>query len=89
MRPSNVLRIGAISLFLAGWFRELTVVHGQFWPVLVGYAWISMSYPIMLSGCVFVANKWYNDKERAFLVVRDQKKLLGLEVNIIFINNLQ
>lgn len=67
MRPSNVLRIGAISLFLAGWFRELTVVHGQFWPVLVGYAWISMSYPIMLSGCVFVANKWYNDKERALV----------------------
>lgn len=67
MRPSTVLRIGAINLFMGGWFRELTVLDGDFWPVLVGYAWLSMTYPIVLSGCVFVANKWFNDKERALV----------------------
>jgi len=45
----------------------LAVYLDSFWPVLVGYAWLSLSYPISLSGCTLIANKWFSDKERALV----------------------
>jgi len=67
MTITQVSRICALNLILSGWFRMLTVSTGSFWPVLVGYAWLSLGYPISLAGCTLIANKWFNDKERALV----------------------
>jgi hypothetical protein len=77
LKITTVLRLGAINLFLAGWFRMLVVTEDAFWPVLVGYGWLSLTYPITLSGCTLIANKWFNDKERALVT-----SLLGLCIPI-------
>jgi len=67
MSITTVSRINALNLLLSGWFRMLTVSLDSFWPVLFGYAWLSLSYPISLAGCTLIANKWFNDKERALV----------------------
>jgi hypothetical protein len=43
----------------------------------VGYGWLSLTYPITLSGCNLIANKWFNDKERALVT-----SILGLCIPI-------
>ena len=67
MRPSIVLKISAVNMVVGGWFRMYSITDDSFWPILVGYAWLSISYPISLSAATIVANKWFNDKERALV----------------------
>ena len=52
---------------MGSWFRMYAILDDSFWPILMGYAWLSISYPISLSAATIIANKWYNDKERALV----------------------
>lgn len=75
MRPSVVLKIASVNLFISGWFRMIAIIFDKFWPILVGYAWLSITYPMTLSAATIIANKWFNDKERALVT-----SMIGLSV---------
>ena len=45
--------------------------------MLVGYIWLSLSYPIFLSSVTLVCNRWFNDKERGLITT-----LAGLSLPI-------
>lgn len=58
--PALTLRIGALNIFLGAWVRVYKL-GDEFWPILLGYAWISLSYPIFLGATTLVVNSWFND----------------------------
>jgi MFS transporter, FLVCR family, feline leukemia virus subgroup C receptor-related protein len=58
--PALCLRIGALNILLGAWVR-IYKLGDKFWPVLLGYGWISFSYPIFLSATTLVINSWFND----------------------------
>jgi hypothetical protein len=62
-----VIRIGC-CFFLSGcWIRSLSDSNGEFWPILLGQAWMSLAYPIFNSAINLVCNKWFPDKERTLI----------------------
>lgn len=51
----STIRI-ACAVFVSGcWVRSLNMVHGEFWPVLLGSIWLSCAYPFFLSAPGLVA----------------------------------
>lgn len=56
----------ACLLFCSGcWVRSLNMVHGDFWPILLGSIWLSCSYPFFLSAPGLLAQAWFPDHQRA------------------------
>lgn len=68
VRPSIVFRIACVNLILGGWLRILAQRNDNFTLILVGFAIMSLSYPVFLSAVTLLCNKWMGDKERTFMI---------------------
>jgi hypothetical protein len=77
VRPSIVFRIACVNLILGGWLRILAQRKDNFTLILVGFAIMSLSYPVFLSAVTLLCNKWMGDKERTFMI-----QICGLTIPI-------
>ena len=64
-RVDHVLRLVTILSFSGAMFRFLATSIDEFWPILVGTIIAACVSSIFLNSPMIIANRWFNDKERA------------------------
>ena len=64
VRLGILLRVAISIQFAGGWFRYLTFLNGQFWPIFAGNVMSAITGPIYILSSIIFTTNWFGDKER-------------------------
>lgn len=64
-RTDHVLRVASLISFIGAMVRMVAINTGEFLPILIGTLMMASVSSIFLNSQIIIANKWFNDKERA------------------------